>query len=175
MRALWRRFRHCSRGLAASEFALIAPILALVYCGVVEITALILVQRKVIAATQSTADLITQEATVTNSDIADIEVAARLIFTPYSTGNLSMTFASIRFDSTTGEPLLEWQEQSGGGVGGATLVPLAVGMGLPGEGLVITVVTYAYTPIFADLITGTIMLTERAFTRPRRSKVVTRS
>jgi Flp pilus assembly protein TadG len=175
MRRILQRLRHCTKGMAATEFALVLPILVLVYCGVVEFTALILVQRKVIAAAQSTADLITQESTVTSTDINDIVTAARLIFDPYPTATLSMTFASMRFDATTGQPAVEWQELSGGGVGGNELVPLAVGLGLPGEGVVITVITYAYTPIFADLITGTVTLTERAFARPRRSKIVTRS
>ncbi|MBF0168560.1 MAG: pilus assembly protein [Alphaproteobacteria bacterium] len=162
-----------SRGVAAVEFALVAPIMIALFCAIIELTGLLMVERKIIAATQTVSDLVTQETTVTSTDLDDIITAARLIFDPYPTGMLTFNIASIRFNTTSGAPELIWQRLVGGSPGGSDILTQAVGMGQPGEGIVISYLTYSYTPLFGTVITSAITLDEMSFSRPRRSPTVT--
>ncbi|MBF0356874.1 MAG: hypothetical protein HQL43_16730, partial [Alphaproteobacteria bacterium] len=56
---------------------------------------------------------------------------------------------------------------------GSDILTQAVGMGQPGEGIVISYLTYSYTPLFGTIITNTVNLDEMSFSRPRRSPTVT--
>lgn len=164
------RFRR-GQGSAAVEFALIAPFMLALYLGIIELTGLLLVDRKIIAATETVADLISQESVITPNEIDDVFEAARRIFDPYPTVTLTFNVASIRFNTDTGAPEIEWQRIVGA-LGGSSVLTEAVGLGNPGEGVVVSYLTYSYTPIFGSLITGTVDLEEMAFLRPRHSAVV---
>ncbi len=160
-----------SRGTAAVEFALIAPMMIALYMATIELTGVLLVERKIIAATETVADLVSQESVITPAEVDDVIVAAQRIFDPYSTANLSINIASVRYNTTSGAPEIEWQRIVGT-TGGSSVLTQAVGLGLPGEGVLIAYLTYTYTPLFGTLITDTIFLEEMSFLRPRRSPVV---
>ena len=85
-------------GVAAVEFALILPVMLLMYIGSAELTKGILVNRKVTIATRSIADLLaqTQSSQVTDSTITQIFSAANAVMGPDSAG-LKMTLSSIKF------------------------------------------------------------------------------
>src|SRR3546814_14824736 len=59
MAAAWQILRD-ERGNAAVEFAFVLPILLTLFIGVVEGTNLLRLERKVVAAAQTAADLVTQ-------------------------------------------------------------------------------------------------------------------
>jgi Flp pilus assembly protein TadG len=160
------------RGTAAVEFALVAPLMIAIYLGVVELTGLLLVDRKVIAATETAADLVSQESVISPTEVDDVIAAAQRIFDPYPTATLTVNIASIRFNTNSGAAEIEWQRVSGDSNAGSTILSEAAGLGLPGEGVVIVYVTYSYTPMFGSLITGSVNLVEMSFLRPRRSPVV---
>ncbi|CAA6603548.1 putative TadE family protein [Rhodospirillaceae bacterium LM-1] len=159
------------RGTAAVEFALIAPMMIAIYMATVELTALLLIERKIVAATETVADLVSQESVITPAEVDDVIVAAQRIFDPYSTTSLSINIASVRYNTTSGAPEIEWQRIVGT-TGGSSVLTQAVGLGQPGEGVVIAYLTYSYTPMFGTLITDTVFLEEMSFLRPRRSPVV---
>ena len=161
-----------NRGTAAVEFALIAPIMIAIYMGVVELTALLLVDRKMIAATETVADLVSQESVISPTEVDDVIAAAQRIFDPYSTTTLTVNISSIRFNTNTGAAEIEWQRVLGNSNAGSSILTQAAGMGLPGEGVVIAYLTYSYTPMFGTMITGSVNLEEMSFLRPRLSPVV---
>lgn len=166
-----RWLREC-RAAAAVEFALVAPVMISIYLGVIELTALLLVERKMVAATETVADLVSQESVITPSEVDDIITAAQRIFDPYPTGSLTFNIASIRYNTTSGAAEIEWQRVVGGSTGSSSILSQAVGLGEKGEGVVIAYLTYSYTPVFGAAITGTVNLDDTAFLRPRRSPVV---
>ncbi|MDK9722248.1 MAG: pilus assembly protein [Rhodospirillales bacterium] len=160
-----------SRGAAAVEFALLAPLMLAIYLGVIELTSLLLVERKIIAATETVADLVSQESVITPDEVDDVITAARRIFDPYDTAQLTLNIASIRFNTDTGAPEIEWQRITSSSDGDSTILTQAVDMGKPGEGVVIAYLTYSHTPIFG-ILTGTVLLDEISFLRPRLAPVV---
>lgn len=167
------KMRRGQQGSAAVEFALIAPMMIALFCAIIELTGLLMVERKIISASQTVADLVTQETSVTSQDLDDIVQAGRLIFDPYPTLTLTFNIASIRFNTDTGVPELVWQRLVGVNPGGSDILTQAVGLGAPGEGVVIVYITYSYDPLLGGIITGTVNLDEMSFSRPRRSPVVT--
>ena len=73
------------RALGAVEFALIVPVMLLVWVGTVELAELHLASRKVTVAAQTAADLIAQEKSVTESQLEDVVAAVNAIMVPYPT------------------------------------------------------------------------------------------
>jgi len=172
--SLLRRLRRCRRGSAMVEFVLVVPALVLLFGGVIEATNLLRLDRKLQNAAHATADLITQNPTLSNAQLANILTAADLVMQPFAPDGLALGISSVVFDPDDGDPQVDWTEsQRGGDVPDAET--LAAGLGPPGQSVVIVRATYQYTPVLGDLIFGSIPLEEKAFTRPRRSSTVVRN
>ena len=86
------------RGVSAIEFALLAPIIILMYVGTVEIGNLLTVDRRVEAVASTAADLTAQVKQVSNADLADIVAASTSILAPYSTTPLKVVLSSVVAD-----------------------------------------------------------------------------
>ena len=164
---------RCRKGSAITEFVLILPMMALLFGGTVEATRLLRLDRKLQNAAYATADLITQNPSVDDDRLEDVLFAADLVMEPFVVGGLSVGVSSVVFDPVDGTPAIDWSESHRGGTV-PDAVTQAVGMGPPGDSVVIVRATYDYVPLFGDLIFGSIALEELAFARPRRSTSVTR-
>lgn len=161
------RFAHNERGVAATEFAMVLPFLLLLLMGIIEFSNVMSVERKLLNAMQSAADLIGQKTDVTDADLAEIYMAAQLTMSPYSTTPLTIGIASVRFDDSTGAPTLDWTD---GWNGGLIVNPttLAVGHGEAGASILIVSGVYTYTPIAELIIPTTLTLEEVSYMRPRK-------
>ena len=85
------------QGVAAVEFALILPVMLLMYFGSAELTKGILVNRKVTVAARSVSDLLAQKTNaITNADATQIFNAGIAVMGSDSAG-LKMTLSSIKF------------------------------------------------------------------------------
>ncbi len=166
-RYIWRD----ERGTAVLEFGFLLPVLLVLFIGVVEATNVLRLDRKVVAAAQTAADLVTQRREVTDAQLNDILKASELIFEPFPAAAHSVGIAAVSFDPGTGNPTLDWTKSKNGGSVPDALT-LATGLGEPGEGVVVVRVTYSYTPIFFDFVMGATTIEETAVLRPRRSSVV---
>lgn len=161
-----RRFSRHDGGVVATEFALIVPFLLLVLLGVMELTNALMVQRKLLNATQTTADLIGQQTNVTSSDLSTIYLGAAFALSPYDTSKFSLGVASVRFDDTTGDPVLDWTDSYNGG---SVFDPLgkATGRGKAGDSIIIVSGVYNYSPLVRLIIPVNLSLSEVTFMRPR--------
>ena len=73
------RFRHEKQGVAALEFAFIAPILLIVFLGSVEFSQALTLDRRVTTIASSTADLVAQSDSISTADLNDIALIERFI------------------------------------------------------------------------------------------------
>lgn len=161
-----KRFFGNARGVAAVEFAFIAPVMVTMLTGLIELSYLMMAERRVSGAAHSTADLLAQETDVTSTDLNDIFSAAALIMAPFSTGSLTIGVSSVRFDDTTGAPSQDWSSSyNAGAVSNPTT--LATGMGEAGTSVIIVTASYTYTPIMVAILSGNFTLSETAVVRPR--------
>ena len=158
------RFARDCRGVAASEFALILPVLVLVLFGTVEIGNAVLLDKKVTAAAQSAADLVAQQKVVTDADIDNIWLAIDNIIAPFDTADTTYRLLSVIADDD-GNTEIDWQENRGGLDFQSFTLP--AGLVGPNESVIVAQITYSYVPVFGDLIFGDFDITDVAYLRPR--------
>lgn len=166
-----RHILRDERGNSTVDFALLLPIMLMLFVGVVEVTNVLRLDQKVVDSAQTTADLVTQQREVNDAQLNDILTAAELIFEPFPVAAHSVGIVSVVYDPDTGTPSVDWtKSKNGGSVPNA--VTLATGLGDPGEGVVVVRVTYNYSPVFFDFVMSATEIEETAILRPRRSSIV---
>ncbi len=173
-----RRFRKNDDGVAALEFAIIAPILVLLFLGTIEISLAVAVDRKVSRVSSAVADLITQQPDNFNAATLDaiFEISSRIMY-PYDE-TVEIVVSGIDIDN--GNATVAWSRAFGGGtkrtVGSSYTVPNPIKV--DGTFLVAATVKKDHSPAFKFVnyknggLTfdgASIELSEEMFLRPRRS------
>ncbi|MEV4607753.1 pilus assembly protein [Neorhizobium sp. LMR1-1-1.1] len=102
-----RRFAADVRGIGGVEFALIAPLLLFLYITSFELTIGLSVSKRVTRTASTVADLVTQQAKVTTSDLQQMTSVANAIFTPYQPQNLKMKITGVTIDGSS-NPTVAW-------------------------------------------------------------------
>jgi Flp pilus assembly protein TadG len=100
-------------GVGAVEFALIAPLLLMIYLTVFELTIGLSVSKRVAKASGTIADLVTQQDSVDKQFLGTMLDVADSIFVPYGLNDISMNITGISVDGTNPKVLWSW-DQSGG-------------------------------------------------------------
>jgi len=99
-RDLTKRFRRDRRGIAAIEFALVVPLMLVMYLGTIEISAAVSINRKVSRIASTVADLVTQQTEVAKTDLKGImEIGEALLF-PYDSDKPVITVVAIDVESS---------------------------------------------------------------------------
>lgn len=168
-----RSFRKEKRGVAALEFALLAPFMIALWLGSIELSQGVSIDRKVSLASSILADLVTQQTNLTFDEMNDIMDATVAIMMPYNTSNLSIQIAGVKIDEDENTDEIWSASRPGADAtpGGAYTIPPA--MILPDTFLVVAQLSYKYTPATTRVISGPITLTDVFFLRPRRSDEIT--
>lgn len=120
------RFGTARDGVGAVEFALIVPILLIIYLMSFEITVAISITRKTTHASSDIADLITQRSSVDKAYLSTMPNVARATLAPYSSNGLTLKVSGINIDSAS-IARIAWSWQSTGGApytaGSQTTIP----------------------------------------------------
>ncbi|MGJ3231050.1 MAG: TadE/TadG family type IV pilus assembly protein [Oceanicaulis sp.] len=162
------------KGVSALEFALVAPVMVLMYLGSAELTQALTVDRKVTGAANAVADLVAQDDFVTDDELDDIRAAAAAILAPQPAERLTLRITSVRMDAD-GEIFVDWSEsETLPPLTDDTLPPLPAGLLSPMGSIVMAEARYPYESPFQKTIDGTITLSDTAYLRPRRSPWVRR-
>jgi Flp pilus assembly protein TadG len=175
-------FRPDDRGVAAIEFALIIPILALLLLGCFEVPQLVLLYQKIARTSSGVADLVAQaDNPMTTNQMTDIFISAQNMMQPYDLlANGEVIVSSINNVNNTGV-VITWQTRMGtdttaSKLGAATVSnpPLPSGIGpASNEEVIATEVYFNYTPIFKNYIYSGSRLYLNAYTRPRNHNLNT--
>src|SRR5580700_3342027 len=96
-------------GSAATEFALVFPIMLVMFLGTFEVANAVIIYMKVIDAADTVSDLVAQYKTLASSDLDNVYIAGQLIMQPTSGTGLGFAIASVAFDPNTGAPSVAWQ------------------------------------------------------------------
>jgi Flp pilus assembly protein TadG len=184
-----RSFRSDNRGIAAIEFALIAPIMIGLYVMLSETASGLRAARKVTMAARIMSDLVTQTSEVTNAYRDDVFNSITPIMSPFNGTLASIRITSVIFDAA-GKGYVDWSEAQGSGLpahvrckpteiqsppSGLGQMVVPAGLKVASTSVVLAEVSYAYTPVLGYNITGTINLADQLFTRPRAGSTVTRT
>lgn len=119
-------FRRARSGAGAVEFAILAPILLMLYIGAFEITVGMSIAKRASRSAGTIADLVTQQKTMTKTSLSALTGVVESIFVPYSPTNLKLKISAIDISSTS-VATIKWSWQQDGSrpyaVGAAATVP----------------------------------------------------
>ena len=166
---LWR----ARDGLAAVEFAMLAPVLVAMFLGSIELTDALDCKQKVTGMASTAADLIAQEKQVASTDISNVFSAINSIVYPYPTTGLRIVITSL-IDNGTGGGRVAWscaQNATARTVNSNISVP--TGVITTGGSVILAEVTYPYTSTVAKYLASSTNMTTSFYARPRRSTTIT--
>ena len=173
MASLARHLKRNEKGVAALEFALIAPFMVILYMGSVELHFALSADRRVTDLASATADLVTQSADI-SGQMPNIFQAASTYLTPYGITGLRITVTSICHDKNdVGK--VDWSDNFQGGVHSYShgdTIPLPLdGNGNPvltakGTSLILAEVTYDYTSPLGHYVNNS-TFSDHYYLRPR--------
>lgn len=176
LRNYTRRFRDDERGIAAIEFAIIAPIMIGMYFGLAEIAHALSTDRKISHGTNVAGDLATQQPEIVDDGIEEIISAALRVMDIPDVQNVSIDIESFILPAA-GQPA----ESQGrirlnnaiSNFDSYDTTNLDTKLLNENSGVVVTRVRYKYTPIEARFFDTTVTLEETFLLKPRRSDLVT--
>ncbi|MEB3043231.1 TadE/TadG family type IV pilus assembly protein [Rhizobium mulingense] len=108
-----RRLIRERKGAGAIEFAILFPVLVMLYIGAFEITIGLSVSKRATRAAGSIADLVTQQQSVTKSTLAEMRAVATAIFVPYNSTSLTLKITGITVDASANAKVLWSWAQDG--------------------------------------------------------------
>lgn len=119
MRPRIRNFASDCRGMAATEFALLLPVLLVIFFGVVEGSDALTKSRRVTLAANTLADLAAQETDLLESAADSLFVGVEEIV-DVNGAAMDIRLVSVIFDDTTGDgtpdsPVVHWSYDNAGG------------------------------------------------------------
>jgi Flp pilus assembly protein TadG len=178
-----RRFVRANDGAAAIEFALILPVMIVLFFGVVESSLALLCRADVSIMASTAADLISQESSTSTADLTNVYTAAGTILYPYyaggSTGKPTIRLTSVAYDSTSGTPTtagkIAWTcTQAGSGTlspvtrANNDVVTFTQPLMTTNGSVIMAEVAYSYASPTTQVVTGAINMTNNFYTKPRR-------
>jgi len=176
---IWLRMRRSARdlyrdtkGVAAIEFAMIVPLMLVLFFGTVELSTGVAVDRKVTLMARTLSDLTSQNISVTDTQLTNILNASTGIMTPYPASEVKSTITELYVDPTSKVARVQWS------VGSEVhaekdVLPIPVALQVGGSYLIFSEVSYLYKPAVGYVMTKTgINLKDFTYTRPRQSTCV---
>jgi Flp pilus assembly protein TadG len=176
MMGLFRKSRSLvsdRRGVAAAEFALLAPALIFLVVGVLEMALRFRASEEAARFVHQAADLVAREEDLETEDLVELYNASIHMMKPLQTTDmLDFDISQIGFDDDEEEtPFVMWRRVAGAQVD--LDIEDADDMGTTGEGLIRVAVRYNYVSPITSMFDGTdLAIVKYAYTRPRASRLI---
>jgi Flp pilus assembly protein TadG len=191
---IWLRARRCavnflgdSSGIAATEFAVIVPLMLAMFFGTVEFSSGVAVDRKVTLVARTLSDLTSQSSSTTSdTELQNIFAASSAILSPYSVTPVQPTISEIYVDASK-VAKIQWSKSAtlslASGAPTAVLknsshskgdvVTIPPGLQVPGTYLIWSEIDYKYVPAVGYMMNKLgVTLHDATYTRPRQSACV---
>jgi Flp pilus assembly protein TadG len=170
---LWRD----RSGVAATEFAVIVPLMLVLFFGTVEFSTGVAVDRKVTLVARTLSDLVSQNTTVTDTQFtnyfnAGTQVMSQYAQAPYSASTLHATISMLYVDPNTHTAKVQWSKgYAVRSTGSVVTIPTA--LKVDSTYLIFSEVSYLYTPTVGYVMgQAGVNLSDVSYTRPRQSSCV---
>ena len=160
------------RGVAAVEFAIMVPVLLVIYLAGFELSQGMATYRKMSDATVELANVATQYTTMGSLDVASVFNASSQIMSPYPTQNLGIVLSEVTTD-TNSNAKVTWSCAYNGATAltAGQAITLPTGLAQPGIPLSYMLVqtSYRYVPVAGANFMAAIPMTDQIFMQPRSS------
>jgi Flp pilus assembly protein TadG len=166
------RFLTDRRGVAAAEFAMIAPALIFLVMGVLEMSFRFRASEEATRYVHQVADLISREKELTTETLEEVYNASVHMMKPLeTTDNLDFDISSVGFEGPDATPTMLWRRVAGSMVDFD--IEDSAGMGIEDESVIRVGVRYTYESVLSNLFGGSVMAIERsAYARPREERLI---
>lgn len=178
-------FLQDCRGIAATEFAMILPIMLVLLFATVEFCSGLAMDRKVSLVARTVANLTSQGTNASVADLTNFFGAANLVMVPYVQPGYSapnMTISELYIDPTSGNARVQW---SWGAAPRGVRTPVAIPASmiatdptthaiLPNQYVIFSEVNVPFTPTLGGfgIMTSALTLSDVAYALPRQSTCV---
>lgn len=159
------------RALAATEFAVIVPLMLVMFFGTVEFSSAVAIDRKVTLMARTLSDLTSQSTSVGDTDMTNFFAASTGIMTPYDKSLVVASVHELYVDPSTLQARVQWSKGAVPKTAG-TVVSIPSTLAIGGTYLIFSEVSYTYTPSVKFVLQSGINLSDVAYTRPRQSTCV---
>ena len=177
-RAIRSRFAKDDEGIAAVEFAMLLPVMFLLFYGTIEFSQALTVDRRVTQIASATADLVARTKETDSTEIDQIMLIADELMKPYDPALLRVTLMNVVSDiNDETNTTVCWAYNHNGGANASAVpganYPLPTGVVEKGDSVVVAEVTYNYNPpLFGFIITNAINMNETFYLKPRLSATI---
>jgi len=178
----FRRFVNSTRAVAAVEFAMVMPVLLLLFLGSFDAGNAIALYMKVRAATYSLGAITNQygigNAAISPATMTTITGATSAILSPYSNAPTVIVISQIKATSAAAAVVSWSYAQNGTAFTQGTTYSLPTNFAQDTCGgtypcyVILASVSYSFTPMFGAFLTGPITLSDSIYTTPRVSTCV---
>ncbi len=179
--SVYHRFITSKRGIAATEFAMVLPVLVIMLLATFDGARALAVYMKVRAASYTVAAITNQysiNAPITSADMTAITIAASSVLAPYPSAPVVVVVSQLAISAagqTTAK--VDWSATLNGSalaVGTPLNLPAGIASATNTCGsypcyLIVSQVSYTYTPSFGYFTVGGITLSDTEFVTPRSS------
>lgn len=169
-----RQFRMVEDGVAAVEFAMILPIMLMLYIGSIEASALISMDRRVQSVAGALGDLVARSnGTLVAADLTDYFRAAGGIMTPYPYDDLKQVAMQVNVDKD-GKVTIGWCKQYVKGAYG-TCADYPTTYKLPDsmiaiakeQSVIVATASYSHLPLYGFVFDKPVQLNRENYFMPR--------
>ena len=169
------------RALAATEFAVIVPLMLVMFFGTVEFSSAVAIDRKVTLIARTLSDLTSQSTSLADADMQNTFTASISVVMPYDAALVKGTISQIYIDANS-IATVQWSK-AGVIASGATQATLATSarkagdkvtseipptLLIPSSYLILSEANYTYTPAIGYVLKPKITLSDLSYTRPRQ-------
>jgi Flp pilus assembly protein TadG len=175
LQRLYRRFAASTRGVAAIEFAMIAPVLAVMFLASFDGGRAIAAYMKLRAATYALASITNQYSTIQSTDMTSIVGATGTVMAPYTTtaSNPVITISQITI-SSKGKATISWSYSQGGTARaqGSSITLPSTALQIKSSYLILAEVSYTFTPVFGLFSSAAMTFSDNLYVTPRISNCI---
>jgi Flp pilus assembly protein TadG len=169
LRSFASRWRD-DRGVAAVEFAFIAPVLLVLYLGGFELSQAMATYRKVSDTTVELANVAAQYTTMSAADVSSVMNASSQIMAPYATSNLTIVLSEVTTDANN-QAKVTWSQPYNGATAltAGSSITLPTGLSSPSTNYILVQTTYLYTPVIGSRFLSPVPMRDQIYMLPRAS------
>jgi Flp pilus assembly protein TadG len=166
-------FARARSGLAAVEFALLVPVLLLLYLGGFELTQALSTYRKLTDTTTEIASIVSQYAVMSSANVTSVFNASAQIMWPHPSANLKIVLSEVSTDANN-NPTVTWSQAYNGAVplSAGAAVAMPAGLAMANTSYVLVQTAYLYTPTLGGAYVPPITLHDSIYMLPRRSPTI---
>lgn len=159
------------RGVSAIEFALLAPVMILIYFGLTEFCQAYMAERRTSHTAAMVADLVAQSSKTDKEDLASVAAIGQMLMKPFPAGPLTTRISSVTIDNK-GQAWVDWSYTSNANVlkpldKAKPIIDLPPDLAGDKESLIIGETRYEYKSAFKDFLPELTTFGRKYYLRPR--------